>query len=73
MSSSTYAVDIDPAEPNTSHALMLELVGGDKRVLDMGCAEGDLARALVRHGCTVSGVEYDAAAAERLVPISSRS
>lgn len=67
MSASRYAVDIDP-ESNTSHALMLKLVGGNKRVLDLGCAEGDLARALREQGCRVSGVELDAAAAEKARP-----
>lgn len=64
MSQFRYSVDIDPSEPNTSHALMIRMVGGDKRVLDLGCAEGDLARALTQRGCKVSGVESDTAAAE---------
>ena len=34
------------------------------RVLDVGCAEGYLARALVERGCSVVGVEYDRRAAE---------
>jgi 2-polyprenyl-3-methyl-5-hydroxy-6-metoxy-1,4-benzoquinol methylase len=33
-------------------------------VLDVGCAEGYLARALVERGCTVVGMEFDAEAAE---------
>lgn len=64
-----YDADVDPAEANTSHALMLELVGNDKRVLDVGCATGYLARALIGHGCTVSGVELDAVAAEEARPV----
>lgn len=71
MSVSKYETDVDPAS-NTSHALMLRLVGANKRVLDVGCATGYLARALREQGCTVSGVEFDAAAAEEAAPALER-
>jgi 2-polyprenyl-3-methyl-5-hydroxy-6-metoxy-1,4-benzoquinol methylase len=67
MSVSKYDTDVDPAS-NTSHALMLQLVGSNKRVLDVGCASGYLARALREQGCRVSGVEYDPGAAEEARP-----
>ena len=47
-----------------SHALLLDAVPGGARVLDVGCAEGYLARALAERGCTVVGVEFDPRAAE---------
>jgi 2-polyprenyl-3-methyl-5-hydroxy-6-metoxy-1,4-benzoquinol methylase len=47
---------------------LLELVGGHKSVLDVGCATGYLAQALVERGCTVSGIEYDSEAAEQARP-----
>jgi 2-polyprenyl-3-methyl-5-hydroxy-6-metoxy-1,4-benzoquinol methylase len=47
-----------------SHGLLLESVPEGARVLDVGCAEGYLARALVERGCTVVGVEFDPRAAE---------
>jgi 2-polyprenyl-3-methyl-5-hydroxy-6-metoxy-1,4-benzoquinol methylase len=59
-----YDTDIDLSNRNNSHTLMVELVGGNKRVLDVGCATGYLARALAGKGCTVSGFEADPAAAE---------
>jgi 2-polyprenyl-3-methyl-5-hydroxy-6-metoxy-1,4-benzoquinol methylase len=65
---SQYHLDVvDPTARNTSHALELELVGTDRRVLDVGCATGYLGEALAAQGCTVTGVEYDpkAAAAAR--------
>lgn len=46
-------------ESNTSHALMLDLVGGGKDVLDVGCATGYLAAALSAAGNRVWGVEMD--------------
>ena len=69
---SKYDTELDPANANTSHAQILELVGGNKRVLDIGCATGYLARALVAQGCTVSGVEYEADAAEQARPTLDR-
>ena len=63
-----YDTDVDLSNPNNSHTLMVELVGGTKRVLDVGCATGYLAQALVERGCTVSGVEFDEKAAEEARP-----
>lgn len=54
---------VDATVRNSSQTLELELVGADKSVLDVGCATGYLARALVERGCTVTGVEYDPEAA----------
>jgi 2-polyprenyl-3-methyl-5-hydroxy-6-metoxy-1,4-benzoquinol methylase len=63
-----YDTDVDLSNRNNSHTLMVELVGGSKRVLDVGCATGYLAQALVARGCTVSGVEFDEEAAEEARP-----
>lgn len=63
-----YDTDVDLSDPNNSHTLMVELVGGTKNVLDVGCATGYLARALVERGCTVSGVELDGESAEEARP-----
>ena len=59
-----YDTDVDLSNRNNSHTLMVELVGGTKRVLDVGCATGYLAQALKERGCTVSGLEFDTEAAE---------
>lgn len=58
-----YAVEIDVDNLNTSHAQIVDLVGADRTVLDIGCWTGDTARKLIARGCTVSGVEMDPAAA----------
>lgn len=65
---SVYQANVDPAERNTSHSLMLELVGSDRVVLDVGCASGYLAEALGKNGCLVSGIEYDEQEAEKARP-----
>lgn len=62
-----YDATIDMSS-NNSHTLMIELVGGGKRVLDVGCATGYLAAALAERGCSVSGVEGDPEAAEQARP-----
>jgi 2-polyprenyl-3-methyl-5-hydroxy-6-metoxy-1,4-benzoquinol methylase len=63
---SQYHIDaVDPAARNTSHALLLELVGSNARVLDVGCATGFLGEALAAQGCVTTGVEIDPAAAEK--------
>lgn len=59
-----YQAVVDASEANLSHSLILEQVGTDKTVLDVGCATGYLAEALGQRGCRVSGIEFDAAAAE---------
>jgi methionine biosynthesis protein MetW len=50
--------------PHGGHAKLLTLVEGGTRVLDVGCSTGYLARRLVERGCSVVGIEVDAAAAE---------
>lgn len=59
-----YDFEIDVNASNTSHAQMLDLVGFNKRVLDVGCSTGYLARAMTEQGCVVSGIELDSEAGE---------
>jgi 2-polyprenyl-3-methyl-5-hydroxy-6-metoxy-1,4-benzoquinol methylase len=57
---SQYHIDaFDPTVKNSSQALELELVGPNRRVLDVGCAMGLLGEAFAAQGCTVTGVELD--------------
>jgi O-antigen biosynthesis protein len=44
---------------DSSHAQIVELVGHDKRVLDVGASTGYLAEIMVSHGCSVTGIELD--------------
>jgi 2-polyprenyl-3-methyl-5-hydroxy-6-metoxy-1,4-benzoquinol methylase len=62
-------VDVTAGGGETSHAIVAELVGSGKRVLDVGCSTGYLAQVLVQAGNTVSGVELDPEAAEKARPL----
>lgn len=62
---SKYETRIDLKDRNSSHTLIVELVGDDKRVLDVGCAAGDLAEVLAKRGCRVTGIEADPEAARQ--------
>jgi 2-polyprenyl-3-methyl-5-hydroxy-6-metoxy-1,4-benzoquinol methylase len=62
---SRYRVDIEPGNPNDSHYQVMELVGSGHDVLDVGCAEGDVARRLQELGNRVSGLDRDEEAAEK--------
>lgn len=48
----------------TPHTKMLRLVGTNQRVLDLGCATGQLAKVLRERGCDVVGIEADPDAAK---------
>lgn len=48
-----------PLDPNSSYAKVIELVGSSKRVLDVGCASGYLARLLSARGCEVVGIDIN--------------
>lgn len=60
-----YEADVDVDNPNLSHTQVVDLVGSGRTVLDVGCAEGDVARLLKARGCTVSGLDFDGEAAEK--------
>jgi 2-polyprenyl-3-methyl-5-hydroxy-6-metoxy-1,4-benzoquinol methylase len=55
-------VDLDS---NSSRAQIVELVGYDRRVLDVGTSTGYLAEALVERGCIVTGIELEPDAARQ--------
>lgn len=55
-----------------THAYLLDLVGFDKRVLEVGCSTGYLSSVMQQRGCQVTGVEIDAAAARIARPFCQR-
>jgi 2-polyprenyl-3-methyl-5-hydroxy-6-metoxy-1,4-benzoquinol methylase len=46
-------------DPDHSHVLVLDLVKGARRVLDVGCATGYITEAIAAQGAEVTGVEVD--------------
>jgi 2-polyprenyl-3-methyl-5-hydroxy-6-metoxy-1,4-benzoquinol methylase len=50
--------------PYGGHERLLALAGSPKRVLDVGCSSGYLARRLVERGATVVGIDNDEQAAD---------
>lgn len=60
-----YAAHIDLSNDNDSHVLMVRMVGGGKRVLDIGCWTGDMSAEFARFNPRVVGIEIDADAAEQ--------
>jgi len=60
-----YEAEVNLENKNSSHTLIVELVGYDKHVLDVGCSTGYLAEVLLKRGCRVTGIEIDPKAARR--------
>ena len=60
-----YEANVNLENENSSHTLVVELVGYDKHVLDVGCSTGYIAEVLVKRGCRVTGIEIDPKAARR--------
>jgi SAM-dependent methyltransferase len=58
-----YSVGINLDDLNDAHSLGIMLTPPGSRVLDVGCATGDVAAALVDAGCRVWGIEIDPQAA----------
>lgn len=67
-----YAADIDLDNENDSHSLMIRMVGGGKRVLDVGCWNGDMAAVLGHYNPRVVGIELDPIAAQRAAKVLDR-
>ncbi len=69
MTASRYTAEISLENVNNTHSLAILEVSPRSSVLDIGAADGSVARGLLERGCRVTGVESDgraAAAAERV-------
>ena len=72
MASSRYSQSVDLDNWNSSHSLAVLSVPPGSRVLDLGAADGSVARALKKRGCTVWGIEQDQQAAEAASQVCDR-
>jgi O-antigen biosynthesis protein len=59
-----YETEIDLGK-RSSHTLIVEFVGHNKRVLDVGISTGYVAEVLAKRGCRVTGIELDPEAARQ--------
>jgi 2-polyprenyl-3-methyl-5-hydroxy-6-metoxy-1,4-benzoquinol methylase len=66
-----YERAVDP-ESDTTHGRVVQLVGRDRRVLELGPANGHVTAVLQERGCTVVGIEVDAAMAAEAEPYAER-
>jgi 2-polyprenyl-3-methyl-5-hydroxy-6-metoxy-1,4-benzoquinol methylase len=63
VSKTRYSTHIDLSNLNTSQSLAILSVPPGSRVLDVGAADGSVARLLTERGCRVSAIEIDEGAA----------
>jgi 2-polyprenyl-3-methyl-5-hydroxy-6-metoxy-1,4-benzoquinol methylase len=55
-----YASSIDLTNPNSSWTILINWVGRNRRVLDVGCGRGQIGEILTRQfGCVVTGIELN--------------
>lgn len=67
-----YSAEIDLSEPNDARTKLVMMCGSGRRVLDVGCARGDVARALKQRGYRVTGIEIDPEAAREAEKVCER-
>lgn len=65
----SYPIDLDS---DSTAARVIRQVGWNKRVLELGCAAGHMARVLRERGCQVVGVELDPALAAHAAEVCER-
>ncbi|MBO0767722.1 MAG: methyltransferase domain-containing protein [Solirubrobacterales bacterium] len=69
---SRYHQPVDPDAPNNAHSFGVQLVGGNKKVLELGAASGHVTRTLVGLNCQVTAIEYEAESASDLEGIAEQ-
>jgi 2-polyprenyl-3-methyl-5-hydroxy-6-metoxy-1,4-benzoquinol methylase len=67
---SIYESNVDPLRPNDAHGISLQLIGRNKRVLELGAASGHVTKALKSLDNTVTAVERDGRFEETLTSIA---
>jgi 2-polyprenyl-3-methyl-5-hydroxy-6-metoxy-1,4-benzoquinol methylase len=67
---SIYESNVDPLRPNDAHGISLQLIGRNKRVLELGAASGHVTRALKSLDNSVTAVERDGRFEQTLAEIA---
>jgi 2-polyprenyl-3-methyl-5-hydroxy-6-metoxy-1,4-benzoquinol methylase len=57
-----YPIDVSAG---SRQRVLLEWIGPNKRVLELGCSTGFFSKVMAERGCAVTGVEYDSEAAQQ--------
>jgi 2-polyprenyl-3-methyl-5-hydroxy-6-metoxy-1,4-benzoquinol methylase len=70
---SIYESTVDVLRPNDAHGISLQLVGKNKRVLELGAASGHVTKALKGLGNTVVAVERDGRFRESLAKLADEA
>ncbi len=65
MTGNEHAAESGSGNTNNSHTLIVNLVGREKKVLDVGTATGYVAEVLSGYGCQVTGIEVDPESARK--------
>jgi 2-polyprenyl-3-methyl-5-hydroxy-6-metoxy-1,4-benzoquinol methylase len=63
---------VDPTLPNHPHSYEMQMIGWNRRVLELGAAGGDITKALVAQKCDVTAVEYDSDNREDLESVATK-
>ena len=50
--------------PHSPHSKIISHIGYNKKVLDIGCSKGYIAKELMRKNCSIVGIEVDETSAE---------
>lgn len=72
MAVTRYSAQVNLDQLNSSHALAILSIAPGSRVLDLGAADGSVARGLKERGCTVWAVELDAPSAQAARQVCDR-
>ena len=72
MANTRYSYSVDLTNPTTSHSLAVLMVAPGSLVLDIGAADGSVARPLVERGCRVWAIEADPEAAAKARSVCER-
>ena len=72
MAVTRYSAEVNLDNLNSSHSLAILSIAPGSRVLDLGAADGSVARRLKERGCAVWAVEFDPAAADAARQVCDR-
>jgi len=70
---SVYQSNVDPLRANNSHSIALQLIGHDKKVLEVGSAGGHVTTAIKSQNNYVVAIEKDGRFYDQLLTIADKA